>query len=345
MGPRQCLCSQTTFRARGKVSGPGTAICWFRQDLRLEDNPALAKAASHKDFIVIYIDDDIEAGDRAKGGASKVGLYHSLFTLNKKLDGRMNFYQGRASKIVAKLCETFTVSHIYWNRCYEPWRIKRDTKLKKILQTKNIEVQSFNASLLWEPWEVCKSDGSPYRVFSPFFFKGCRQAASPRRPLPRPDLSSAKLLRDGNAKSLDNLGLLSGHAREEKIADPGNFGEEAVKKGWKKFQAGGLKGYKQGRDFPAKKNVSQLSAALHFGHISPNRLWYDVQTSQPDADGECFCKELGWREFSYHLLFHFPYIGKKICRKNLMLIPGQRITQICWHGRKVSLAFPLLTQV
>ena len=182
-----------------------TAILWFRQDLRLKDNPALNHAARHYDLIIpIFILDDAEAGPWKRGAASRWWLHESLKRLNTSLDGKMVFYAGNAQDILEKLIETTKARAVFWNRCYEPWRKTRDKKIKEALKARNIDAQSFNASLLWEPWEVKKSDGSPYKVFTPYFRKGCLSLPEPPRPenapaqanfRPSPDKTSPKDLR------------------------------------------------------------------------------------------------------------------------------------------------------
>ncbi len=162
------------------------AIAWFRQDLRIHDNPALRAAAEHDSVLPIYILDDDNAGHWAMGGASRAWLHHSLQALNRSLDGRLQLFQGDARAIIERLVEDHDVDAVYWNRCYEPWRVQRDQLIKQDLMESGVDARSYNASLLWEPWEVAKKDGTPYRVFTPFYQNGCRQAQPPRAALPAP---------------------------------------------------------------------------------------------------------------------------------------------------------------
>ena len=141
------------------------AIAWFRQDLRIHDNPALIAAAEHDVLLPIYILDDGNAGDWAMGGASRAWLHHSLSALNRSLDGRLQLFRGDARNIIRKLVEEQGVDAVYWNRCYEPWRIQRDTLIRQDLATAGITTQSYNASLLWEPWDVAKRWHAISRVY------------------------------------------------------------------------------------------------------------------------------------------------------------------------------------
>ena len=114
----------------------GTAIHWFRQDLRLSDNPALDSAAQYETLIPIYILDEVNSGEFKMGAASKWWLHQSLTKLNESLDGKLLVYQGNPHEILNKLIEEQEVSYVTWNRCYEPWRIDRDKEIKETLKTR-----------------------------------------------------------------------------------------------------------------------------------------------------------------------------------------------------------------
>jgi len=163
------------------------AIHWFRQDLRLSDNPALYEASAYDSVLPIYILDDDNAGDYAMGGASRWWLHQSLASLNASLGGRLSIYSGNPMDILEDIISRFNVKAVFWNRCYEPWRMHRDALIKKQLTTKDIEANSLNGSLLWEPWTIKKGDGTPYKVFTPFYRKGCLGSVPPRKPLPAPE--------------------------------------------------------------------------------------------------------------------------------------------------------------
>ena len=146
-------------------------IHWFRQDLRLTDNPALSEAAKNGLLLPIYIYDEKNSGDQHLGAASRWWLHNSLSELNKSLNGKLSVFSGDPKIILSDLVDKHNVTAVYWNRCYEPWRIARDTQIKKELENRNIEIHSFNGSLLWEPWQTLKQDDTPYKVFTPFYKK------------------------------------------------------------------------------------------------------------------------------------------------------------------------------
>ena len=148
------------------------ALHWCRQDLRLSDNPALYEASKHDEVIPVYILDDLNSVEYSMGGASRFWLSHSLSDLKNNLSQNLSLYQGNPLQTLLDIIDRFEIDVVYWNRCYEPWRIKRDTLIKAELESKGILVKTFNGSLLWEPWSIKKDDGSPYKVFTPFYRKG-----------------------------------------------------------------------------------------------------------------------------------------------------------------------------
>ncbi|MBT8328564.1 MAG: deoxyribodipyrimidine photo-lyase, partial [Desulfofustis sp.] len=110
-------------------TSPG--ICWFRQDLRLHDNPALLAAIDCGEVLPVFILDDDNAGNWKCGSASRLWLHHSLNALQKSLEGRLSIHRGRAEDIIPRLCRDHQSTRVFWTRCYEPWRIERDKKIKK----------------------------------------------------------------------------------------------------------------------------------------------------------------------------------------------------------------------
>jgi deoxyribodipyrimidine photo-lyase len=281
-----------------------TVIHWFRQDLRLSDNPALKEAASRGRVLPLYILDDENAGDYAMGAASRWWLHRSLQKLSAALDGKLAIYRGDARDVIASLVSKHNVKGVYWNRCYEPWRIERDSAIKEKLKIDGLDVETFNGSLLWEPWETVKDDGSPYRVFSPFFHRGCNKAHPPREPLNRP--SSPEFFEAGGDDGLEALDLLPDVPWYESLEENWSPGEKGAEERLSDFLEEGLGDYKEGRNFPAKQNVSRLSPHLHFGEISPNQVWYAARECEEGRDLKHFLSELGWREFSHSQLYFNP---------------------------------------
>ncbi|WP_027835921.1 cryptochrome/photolyase family protein [Maritalea myrionectae] len=287
-------------------------ICWFRRDLRLADNPALCAAHEAKlPVLPLYIDDQ-GFGDQPKaGGASNVWLHHALSALDGSMDGRLVLFKGSAQSVFETLADQFDIAAVHWNRMYEPAAIARDKALKSWLTERDIEVRSHNASLLFEPWTIEKKDGGPYKVFTPFYKKGCLNADPPRKPIAAPADLNLCSVQPENAVKLDDLKLLPDRDWGAKITKGWDISEAGARAMWDTFVDEGLFNYKQGRDFPAKPYVSRLSPYLHFGQISPHQLWAALDHYDQDRNVEHYRSELGWREFSAYLLYHFPSLPQK----------------------------------
>ena len=305
-------------------------IVWFRQDLRLSDNPALHEAVqTGHPVLPVYVLDDANAGPWKMGGASRVWLHHSLTALNKSLNGGLVLLQGDAVEVVPALARDVNANAVYWNRCYEPWRIARDKKIKSFLQQDGVDCESFNGSLLWEPWTVLKDDGTPYKVFTPFYRRGCLTRTAPRVPLPAPEKLNPVSYK--NSQTLDSLKLLP--KKPDPRWDTGmvqhwTIGEDGAHEDLKIFLEDGLNNYKEGRNIMAGHNVSRLSPRLHFGELSPNQVWYasaQAGTAQGlEKDLDHFHSELGWREFSYSLLYHFPDLPRKPLQERFSKFPWDK---------------------
>lgn len=281
-------------------------IHWFRQDLRLEDNPALANIPPNTTVLPIYIFDDKH---RPKlGGASCWWLHHSLEALNQSLNGNLRIFKGKPLNILLNLCIEYDISTIYWNRLYEANHINRDTKIKKTLNDKGIQIHSHNGFLLKEPFEVNKKDGSPYRVFTPFYRQhyADRHFQAPRNP--KPYFDESKKARS-HALSLQQLTLLPDKNWDAEFYTQWEVGEKAAQRALDTFIEHGLEQYLSARDEPGIQGLSRLSAHLHFGEISPTRIWNTLQSISESPHSEQFKKELVWREFSYHLLYYFPTLN------------------------------------
>ena len=289
------------------------SIIWFRQDLRLADNPALFEACKSNKILPIYIYDDKNQGEFEIGEAKKVWLHHSLSSLNEDLSNNLSFFKGSPKTIIEELIVEFKIENVFWNRCYQPWQIKRDQQIKEFLNNKDINCESFNGSLLWEPWKVLKNDGTPFKVFTPYYKNGCLVNIEPRKPLDKPTLP--KMVKSNKSSNINGLNLLPSLKWNSTIEEVWSFGEKKANEKLDYFLENGLNNYKKGRDFPASDFVSKLSPHLHHGEISPNQAWHAAKNKSESDDCYHFCSELGWREFSYYLLYHFPDLPNKNLQK------------------------------
>lgn len=322
-------------------------IIWFRQDLRRADNPALHAAYDQGHPVIpVYILDDDNADKHAMGAASRVWLHYSLKSLKDSLSGHLYFYKGKADEIIPKLLEQTDAAGIYWNRCYESWRIKRDKQIKTDLGEQGYDCRSFNGSLLYEPHETLKDDDTTYKVFTPFYKKGCLQKnGEPACPLPAPE----RLTYGDEPKDhieIDTLGLLPDIGWHNKMLSYWTPGEDGAKARLYAFLEDGLNNYKDGRNVPAQNKVSRLSPHLHFGEISPRTVWHEARkrgTAEGlEKDTDHFCSELGWREFSYNLLYHFPDLPEKPLQEKFAKFPWKNSKDHLKAWQKGQTGIPLV---
>ena len=280
-------------------------IVWFRQDLRLSDNPALAFAAkSGQPLVCLYVLDDETPGDWAISGASRWWLHHSLASLDaslKQKGGGLVLRRGDAAKIVKAVVKETGAGSVAWNRCYEPFAVERDSKLKTELTGAGISVESCNGSLLAEPWEVKTGGGTPFKVYTPFW-KALRAQTSPGSPLQAPH----KLAFHGDVKTdaLKSWKLLPTKPDWATGFD-WTPGEKAAHDALYDF-LDDIADYGTARDIPGKDGTSRLSPYLHFGEISPRQVWHVVRSHSQAHGADKFLGEIGWREFNHQLLFHNP---------------------------------------
>ena len=290
-----------------------TAILLLRRDLRLADNPALAAAcAAHEQVLPLYIHAPDEDADWAPGAASRWWLHHSLASLQRGLQargGELHIRQGDTLAVLQALLEQTGAGAVYWNRLYEPATIRRDTSIKAALRERGVEVHSSHAALWREPWQIATRQGEPYRVFTPYW-RNLRAQLSVSAPLPVP--SSLRCAKATGSTSLESLALLPRIGWDGGLREAWTPGEQGAEELLELFGDDAIGDYAQARDLPARHGTSRLSPHLHFGEISPRQIHHalHVQTQRVDArrrpDIEPYLRELGWREFAHHLLYHFP---------------------------------------
>jgi DNA photolyase len=168
-----------------------TTIVWLRQDLRTRDNPALAAAAARGRVLPVFILDDVTPGPQWRwGGASRWWLHHSLVALRDNL-GDLPLFRGDPRELLPAIIKKVGAAAVYWSRCYASSAITRDTELKASLQRLGVEVQSFNGSLLHEPWDVATGSGGPFKVFTPYWRASCSRPVLRRRYLHQCSRSSS----------------------------------------------------------------------------------------------------------------------------------------------------------
>lgn len=286
-----------------------SALVWFRRDLRLQDNPALHAAleAGHTP-IPVYIHAPHEEGAWSPGEASNTWLHRSLAALDADLQARgsaLVLRQGDSHAELNALIAETGAEAVYWNRKYEPATQPRDATIKRELREQGIDAQSCNGSLMFEPWDLATQQGGPYKVFTPYWRNALTRLHTPA-PLKLPDTLPAHKTR---SLPLADLKLTPTLNWDQQFWEHWQPGEAGAQEALTVFVDGALNGYRQQRDLPDRVGTSLLSPHLHFGEISPWQIVRRLEAERSagrDADIDGYIRELGWREFSYHLLHHFP---------------------------------------
>ena len=297
------------------MNDSSTAIVWFRRDLRLTDNPALAAACERAQHVVaLYVHAPDEEGEWRHGGASRWWLHHSLARLDASLrarGGRLVLRSGNTLQALLAVAGETGARQVYWNRIYDPVLVARDTGIKAALNESGFECESFNAALLHEPWEVRTGAGEPYRVFTPFWRSCVARLDALPHPLPPPASIPAPATAP-SSQALDELHLLPSIGWDSGLLAAWTPGEDAALDRMDAFAAGAVAGYPEGRNRPDHADTSRLSPHLHFGEIGPRQCVAALRNAlveRPGAQGatEGFVRQLGWREFAHHLLHHYPH--------------------------------------
>ena len=308
------------------------SVVWFRDDLRVADHPALHAAVERGEPIVaVYVLDDESRGIRPLGGAARWWLHHSLASLAGDLHDRganLVLRRGPAGRAIRSLVDEVGAGAVYWNRRYGGAERAVDADLKTELREAGLEVQSFGASLLFEPWTIRTGSGTPFSVFTPFW-RACTAAPQPRHPLPAPSSVEGA---DAASEALGDWGLLP--TRPDWAAGlraAWTPGADAAHARLAEFVADDLADYDEGRDRPALAATSRLSPHLRWGELSPYEVWHAVRerhatggtanAGRAAASATRFLTELGWREFAWHVLFHFPDLATRNWRAEFDAFP------------------------
>jgi deoxyribodipyrimidine photo-lyase len=298
------------------------SLHWFRDDLRLADNPALAAAVAHGPTLCLYILD--EGGTRRPlGGASRWWLSRSLAALESALAEKgagLVILRGDPAILLPRVAAAAKIDLITWSRRYDGDSVSLDGRIKAELAAAGRKVTSFNAALLNEPWQVTTKTGDPMKVFTPYW-RAARALGEPPAPLPAPDrIAALTPPAELAALAVSRAELALEPTRPDwagGLRAAWTPGEAAAAASLHAFLAGPLDGYGDGRNRPDYVSTSRLSPHLRFGEIGPRQIWHATRSAVDSgaaaanpADAEKFLAEIGWREFSYHLLFHNPTLAR-----------------------------------
>ena len=300
------------------------SIVWFRNDLRLGDNPALlAGLGSGRTVVPVYVLDEETDGVRPPGAASRWWLHHSLQSLDASLrilSSRLILRRGPAEQVIASLAAETGAEVVYWNRIYDQGSRERDARLRAALGQRGVRAESLKANLLFEPWEVKTLSGEPFKVFTPFW-RTCRGLPSPGHPLPAPkSLPIPGLWPSSDALASWRL-LPTSPDWAGGLRASWTPGEPGALFRLTTFLDDALEHYRQARDLPAVEGTSRLSPHLAFGEVSPRQIWKAATARGHSAATEKFLAELGWREFAYSLLFHNGNLAQRNFRPQFDTFP------------------------
>lgn len=316
---------------------PLTTIVWLRLDLRLTDNPALHMAAQRGGPVIpLFIWSPKEEGHWQPGGATRWWLHHSLAELSErfaKLGSPLVIRQGAALEVLQSVGRATGADAVYWNRRYEPDLIARDKEIKAALIADGLQVQSFNSALLREPWTIATKQGNPYQVFTPFW-RACIASTNetPEREqepvdAPRTLVAPEIVPKSETLESLRLLPKLPWASEFSSFAQPGEL--QALKR-LKDFITAGVLEYGDERDRPDHPGVSRLSPYLHFGELGPRQVREALQLYAHAGDAhhkkaaEGFLRQIYWREFAHHLLYHFPHTPERPLRDDYSRFPWRK---------------------
>ena len=307
-----------TMSARGAIL---TTVMWFRQDLRTRDNPALAAAAARGKVLPVYIFEEGRREARPLGTAARWWLHQSLAALRADL-GELALFKGDPCDLLPMIIGRTGASAVYWTRCYEPHEDELTRQLQARLHPLGAAARCFSGNLLHEPGDLLAKSGGPFKVFTPFW-RAClaRRVAAPAR---RPRLDLVTTAAGGDRLADWRLPSAAGDraAGWEKLWRPG---EKGALERLDEFLQNGLARYGERRDRPDVEGTSRLSPHLRWGEVSPRLIWLRLarerEAASPPAGVAKFQSEIGWREFAYHLLFHFPTLPSQNWRDDFDAFP------------------------
>lgn len=327
-------------------------LVWLRLDLRLEDNPAIIAAVKKTAPIIpVFIYSPEEEKPWAPGSAGLFWLHQSLKSFDgglKKLGSRLILKKGKSFEVLKSLVKETGAGCVLWNRRYEPSLMKRDAEIKNFFKKEGLECESFNSALLFEPWQILTKQKTPYQVYTAFW-NTCLTLPEPAQPVPAP----AKMILPEEwpkSEKLEAFGFEPKIKWAEGIRgfwNPGEAGAHAQLKEFIKKWAGQ---YDRGRDIPSEAGTSRLSPHLHFGEISPRRVWHEIKRfagqnarKPPERKAaEIYLKEIVWREFAHHLLYHFPHTPFEPLKKQFEKFPWRKDAKRLKAWQKGMTGYPVV---
>ncbi len=265
------------------------ALCWFRRDLRLEDNTALYHSLKGEYPVIPLFIFDSDILEHLPKDDARLSFIHKLITdMNEELKehgGSFMTKHGKPLAVFKQLITELEVCAVYTNRDYEPYALSRDKEVKEYLQSQNVEFHDFKDQVVFEKDEVVKNDGKPYTVYTPYKNRWL-SLFKPEEHLPLTEPHWTNLYQhSAPILSLENMGFVQSNIQV------------------KKFTLSEVEDYEGVRNFPAKDGTSYLSPHLRFGSVSVRQIIHKTRKKS-----EVFLSEIIWREFFMQILYHFPQV-------------------------------------
>lgn len=329
-----------------------SVLVLFRDDLRVADNPALHAAVSSGNTVTaLFVLDEVSPGIRPLGGASRWWLHESLQSLRSdlaELKIPLVLRRGPMESVVSHVATECVATAVLWNRRYGRAERAVDSRMKTQLRGRGIRAESFAGSLLFEPWTIRTGAGTSFSVFTPFW-RACLRGEEPRAPVPVPAVVSDAASRIATDELADWHLQPSRPDWAAGLKQTWAVGERPALARLHRFLTDDLESYARDRDNPAEAVTSRLSPHLRWGEIGPHQIWDEIRRIRPGLSAAAsegatrFLTELGWREFSWHVLFHFPQLATLNWRAEFDVFPWtalDRRSLSAWQTGRTG--FPLV---
>lgn len=339
------------FPKTENTTSPSPSLVWLRDDLRIDDNPALFAAAQDGPVAALYVLDDTGKSGRPMGGAARWWLHHSLQALIQEFAEHkvtLILRRGDPAIIVPETAAQLRAKSVHWNRRYYAWSKPLDAGIKTALINAGVQVESHKSNVLTEPWEIKTGSGGFFKVFTPFF----------RAATPHCDAFAIQVLSIPEMVGAQTEGCTSDILADWTLLPTSPDWSQGFGKMWKpghkgahvhldRFLKTGLKGYKENRNIPSIIGTSRLSPHIKFGEISIRRVWNSARktmAARPElaADGLTFLSELGWREFSTQLVYHYEDFPEQSWKPEFRAFPWQADNVALTAWQKGMTGYPIV---
>ena len=278
----------------------------------------------------------------ATGEAGHWWLNESLKRLQEsyrlRFGASLIILEGEALEVLQKLVKKYKINQVLWNRLYSPETIKRDTIIKKTFQDQGVDVETFNGHLLNEPWEVQNNSGQYFKVFTPYWRKAFEVYQSKKEKLEK--LKSINVISHQENLTFNFLPKKNWYQKFSKYWTPG---EKAAQDQLSQYLKTNIDIYKEARDRPDLDQTSKLSPYLRFGEISPRTIVLNILKSKKlSASVLTYLSEIGWREFSYSLLYYSKNLATVPINMKFQKFPWRKSSKDLELWKKGKTGIPLV---